>query len=174
MFMFSSFLNFCILSFRFGSKIMTSQGIILNNALGSFAPKNAHSGNTANTIVQQRRPLTRNVVALSMDIQNICGRRILVGGATSASVGTVLSHMLFHDKAINDAIDSPRILVRDDQILMEGANLNELEIQRIKDAASDAVNQLILPYSAVDGLEKSLDTVLGYADLRNEPQFKYH
>ena len=76
--------------------------------------------------------------------------------------------------SINDAIDSPRILVRDDQILMEGANLNELEIQRIKEAASDAVNQLILPYSAVDGLEKSLDTVLGYADLRNEPQFKYH
>ena len=109
-----------------------------------------------------------------MDIQNICGRRILVGGATSASVGTVLEHMLFHDKAINDAIDSPRILIRDDEILMEGANLNQLEIQKIKDAASDAVSQLILPYSAVDGLEKSLDTVLGYSDLRNEPQFKYH
>ena len=160
--------------FRFGSKIMTSNGIILNNALGSFAPTNADTGQTANTIVEKRRPLTRNVVALSMDVQNICGRRILVGGATSAAVGTVLSHMLFHDKAINDAIDSPRILVRDDQILMEFANLNSLETQRITEAADDdgGVKQLKLPYPAVNGLQKTVDNVLGYADLRNEPHIE--
>lgn len=151
---------------------MTKKGIILNNALGSFAPTNAYEGDTANRIVEKRRPLTRNVVALSMDIQNICGKRILVGGANSAAVGTVLSHMLFHDKAINDAIDAPRILVRDDQILMEFAKLNALEQQNIMEAADNDVQKLLIPYPSVNGLEKSSDTVLGYADLRNHPHIE--
>ena len=151
---------------------MTQKGIILNNALGSFAPTNAYEGNTANTIVEKRRPLTRNVVALSMDIQNICGRRILVGGASAAAVGTVLSHMLFHDKAINDAIDAPRILIRNDQILMEFAKLSALEQKRIYDAADGGVQKLLIPYPSVNGLQKSSDNVLGYVDLRNNPHIE--
>ena len=153
---------------------MTKKGIILNNALGSFAPTNEYEGNTANTIVEKKRPLTRNVVALSMDIQNICGRRILVGGASSAAVGTVLSHMLFHDKAINDAIDAPRILIRNDQILMEFAKLSALEHKIIADAADNdgGVQNLLIPYPSVNGLEKSSDNVLGYVDLRNHPHIK--
>jgi len=158
----------------FGSKIMTDRGILLNNALGSFAP-DTYEGHTANTIVEKRRPLTRNVVALSMDIENICGKRILVGGATSAAVGTVLSHMLFHDMAISDAIDAPRVLVRDDQILMEFAKLDLKEQNRISDAADKdggVVEKLHLPYSSVNGLEKWSDTVLGYVDGRNQPHIE--
>ena len=163
-----------MLYFRFGSKIMTRNGILLNNALGSFAPSNADIGQTANTIVEKRRPLTRNVVALSMDRLSICGRRILVGGATSASVGMVLSHILFHDTAINEAIDSPRILVRDDQAFMEFAKLDDREIQRIKQAADNdgGVKNLRLPYLSVNGLQKSLDNVLGYVDQRTEPDIQ--
>ena len=156
---------------------MSDRGILLNNALGSFAP-DTYEGHTANTIVEKRRPLSRNVVALSMDIQNICGKRILVGGASSAAVGMVLSHMLFHDKAISDAIDAPRILVRDDQILMEFAKLDAQEQKRITDAADNdggggVVEKLRLPYSSVNGLEKSSDTVLGYVDARNKPHIEY-
>ena len=160
--------------FRFGSKIMTDRGILLNNALGSFAPE-TYEGHTANTIVEKRRPLSRNVVALSMDIENICGKRILVGGATSAAVGNVLSHMLFHDMAISDAVDAPRILVRDDRIRMEFAKIDPKEQKRIADAADEngvVVDKLHLPYSSVNGLEKWSDTVLGYVDRRNQPHIE--
>ena len=152
---------------------MTNKGILLNNALGSFAPLDVSTGHTANTIVEKRRPLTRNVVALSMDTVNICGRRILVGGATSAAVGLVLSHILLHDKAISDSIDEPRILVRDDQVFMEFANFKDpKELQRIQQVADTKLLNLKLPYLPVNGLVKTLDTVLGYADLRSNPHIK--
>ena len=44
---------------------------------------------TANQIARGRRPLTSNLVALTMDTQDICGTRIITGGATPSSVGQV-------------------------------------------------------------------------------------
>lgn len=162
---------------------MTSKGIILNNALDNFAPNDPHIGKTSNTIVEKRRPLTRNVVALSMDQLRICGRRILVGGATSDAVGIVLSQILLDNMGITDAVDSPRVLLRGDTILMELAGLTKLEIQSIREAvglvADDssipisedttnggALQNLQWPYLPVNSLEKSFDNVLGYTDQR--------
>ena len=36
-----------------------------------------------------KRPLTSNVVAYATDLNNVCGRRILIGGATPDAVGQV-------------------------------------------------------------------------------------
>ena len=63
----------------FGSNIMTSGGVILNNALSNFYIPGAEGGplvaNTSNTMTFGQRPLTRNTLALTMDTQDICGSR---------------------------------------------------------------------------------------------------
>ena len=169
---------------------MTRKGIILNNALDNFAPNDPHIGRTSNTIVEKRRPLTRNVVALSMDQIRICGRRILVGGATSDAVGIVLAQILLDNMGINDAVDSPRVLLRGGgTVFMERAGLTLLEIQNIREAVGlvgdgssrgdsfllnedspngdGGVQNLQLPYLPVNSLEKSFDNVLGYTDQRS-------
>ena len=61
----------------FGSKVMTSSGILLNNAMANFAiPSESGELETFNQLAEGRRPLTSNVVALSMDTRDICGTRI--------------------------------------------------------------------------------------------------
>jgi gamma-glutamyltranspeptidase len=56
---------------------MTKDGILLNNAMANFAiPNESGSLTTANQLVEGRRPLTSNVVALTMDTKTICGSRI--------------------------------------------------------------------------------------------------
>ena len=72
----------------FGSKIMTKSGILLNNAMANFAIPN-ESVTTANVMATGKRPLTKNVVALTMDTKNICGTRIAAGGSTASSVAQV-------------------------------------------------------------------------------------
>ena len=44
---------------------------------------------SANQLSPLKRPLMSNVVAMATDITNICGRRIVLGGATPDSVGQV-------------------------------------------------------------------------------------
>ena len=75
---------------------MTQDGILLNNAMANFAIPDDSGGDlaTANQLVEGRRPLTSNVVALTMDTKNICGMRIVTGGATASSVGQVLAFPL--------------------------------------------------------------------------------
>merc|ERR1719411_1533997 len=52
----------------FGSKVMTKDGILLNNAMANFAiPNESGALTTANQLAEGRRPLTSNVVALTMD-----------------------------------------------------------------------------------------------------------
>jgi gamma-glutamyltranspeptidase len=69
---------------------MTKSGILMNNAMANFAiPGESGELNTANQLVKGRRPLTSNVVALTMDTNDICGKRIATGGATASSVGQV-------------------------------------------------------------------------------------
>jgi hypothetical protein len=44
---------------------------------------------TSNQLSASKRPLTGNVVALAADASNMCGRRILAGGASPDAVGQV-------------------------------------------------------------------------------------
>merc|ERR1712018_480179 len=60
----------------FGSKIMSSDGVLLSNAMANFATDNEAEGVTSNLMARGQRPLSSNVVALSMDTKNICGTRI--------------------------------------------------------------------------------------------------
>ena len=65
---------------------MTSDGILLNNAMANFAiPNDSGELDTLNQLAQGRRPLTSNVVALTMDTKDICGTRIVTGGSTASS-----------------------------------------------------------------------------------------
>ena len=70
---------------------MSKNGILLNNAMSNFAIPNETEDleTTSNQIAQGRRPLTSNLVVLTMDTQDICGQRIITGGATPSSVGQV-------------------------------------------------------------------------------------
>ena len=58
--------------------------------MANFAiPRESGELVTFNQVATGRRPLSANVVALSMDTSDICGTRIVTGGATASSVGQV-------------------------------------------------------------------------------------
>lgn len=73
----------------------TTTGVLLNNAMANFAipNENEDSSNTSNQMVEGRRPLTSNLVSLIMDTKDICGYRIVTGGASTSSVGQVCVHI---------------------------------------------------------------------------------
>ncbi|QQP40784.1 Gammaglutamyltransferase 7, partial [Caligus rogercresseyi] len=74
---------FTSLNSHFGSKVMTSDGIILNNALSNFDDP---SLNSVNVMEKGRRPSTSAVVAIVLDNEDVCGTRIAIGGADSFNV----------------------------------------------------------------------------------------
>ena len=92
----------------FGSKVMTDGGVILNNANRNFAPSENAGGNTRKA---GKRPLHNYVVALARDKTDVCGLRLLIGGATADAVGQVMLEPLLTDGVITDAVEYGRILV---------------------------------------------------------------
>ncbi len=78
-------------------QVMTDNGILMNNALANFAiPSSTEADmSTENQLVEGRRPLSYNVLALSMDTADICGKRVITGGATPSSVGEVRRKIRF-------------------------------------------------------------------------------
>lgn len=92
----------------FSSQVMTSNGILMNNALANFVIPTESQDDTDNQvnlimapnlafisiiscqIDAQKRPLSPGSVALAYDSRNACGQRLLVGGATASTVGEVI------------------------------------------------------------------------------------
>ena len=111
---------------------MTGGGIILNNALSNFyTPSASGASSTANTLVEGNRPLTQNVVALAMDTRDICGSRYLFGGASADAVGQVMAETLLdEDEDLRTAVDSARLLYRNETYFLEFAiDSNHQEIR---------------------------------------------
>ena len=48
---------------------------------------------TSNQIEKGKRPLSPNMVALTMDTKNICGQRLITGGASPGSIGQVRTYV---------------------------------------------------------------------------------
>ena len=102
---------------------MTKDGILLNNAMANFAiPNESGSLTTANQLAEGRRPLTSNVVALTMDTKTICGSRIVTGGASASSVGQVLAFPLLMDLDLRASVDSARIDIQNSTVFVENAD----------------------------------------------------
>ena len=71
---------------------MTSNGILMNNAMSNFAIPSSDgdaAANSGNVLGAGRRPLSPAVAAIAIEAEEICGQRILLGGATPDSVGEV-------------------------------------------------------------------------------------
>merc|ERR1712241_559568 len=146
----------------FGSKVMTKDGILLNNAMANFAiPNESGSLNTANQLAEGRRPLTSNVVALTMDTKDICGSRIVTGGASASSVGQVLAFPLLLDLDLRSSVDSARIDVQDSTVYVENAEIGQIQLisPKVLDGFSklDAFHYLKTPYTSVNVVEKIID-----------------
>ena len=76
--------------------MMTPSGILLNNALSNFEIPSSSSdggGGGGNGLSGGRRPLSPAVAAIAIDAEEICGQRIIVGGATADSVGEVRKYV---------------------------------------------------------------------------------
>ncbi len=67
---------------------MTSNGILLNNALSNFAP-DSEGAKGSNSMSAGRRPLFLGAPALAIDTDEICGQRMLLGGASADILGQV-------------------------------------------------------------------------------------
>merc|ERR1719500_2546790 len=104
---------------------MTSDGILLNNAISNFDLSAAGEGGggsasrSANQLSRGQRPLTPNVVAIALDAERICGSRVAVGGATADSVGQVLAENIVFHESLQKAIDYARIQTFNDSVYFE-------------------------------------------------------
>ena len=148
---------------------MTKGGIILNNALSNFfTPTEGSPSPTVNRLAKGHRPLTPNVVALAMDTGDLCGSRYLFGGASADAVGQVMIQPLLDNMDMKTAVDSVRVLFRNGTLFLEWAiDKGHADIQKVQEQYDGKTNFLTLPYAAVNGLEKTLDKVLGYPDTRS-------
>ena len=149
---------------------MTKDGILLNNAMANFAvPSESGSLHTANQLAEGRRPLTSNVVALTMDTKTICGSRIVTGGASASSVGQVLAFPLLMDLDLRSSVDSARVDVQNSAVSVENTDTVDsfspkvlMEFQKLND-----FHQLSLPYTSVNVVEKTIDQPIKIDDFRS-------
>ena len=154
----------------FGSKVMTSSGILLNNAMANFAiPNDSGELETFNQLAEGRRPLTPNVVALSMDTQDICGTRIVTGGATASSVGQVLAFPLLLNSDLRSSVDAARIDVHNSSILLENMDVRGSFKDRVVSDFKqiDDVTFMKIPFTTVNALEKTIDQPISIDDYRS-------
>lgn len=154
---------------------MTDTGFLLNNAMASFAlpSKIASTAESLNVMESGKRPLTRNVVALAMHSKMLCGRRILLGGASADHVGQVLAYPLLYGSDLKLAVDSPRIKVTDDGSIVSlevASNYQAFSEKTVSDFRRGPfgrrIQNALIPYPSVNTLEKTADVVLGYSDPR--------
>ncbi len=86
----SCLMHVCAGSRKSFFQVMTSNGVLLNNALSNFDNSPTSGGSAgSNRLSRGRRPLSLGVPALAVDLDDICGQRILVGGAAPDTVGEV-------------------------------------------------------------------------------------
>ena len=149
---------------------MTKDGILLNNAMANFAIPN-ESGEllTANQLTEGKRPLTANLVALTMDTKDICGSRIVTGGATASSVGQVLAFPLLMKMDLRQAVDSARITVQNSSVTVETADTKDSFDQKVLADFQklDDWHTILLPYNSVNAVEKTMDQPIKIDDFRS-------
>lgn len=149
---------------------MTRDGLLLNNAMANFAIPN-ESGDllTANQLAKGRRPLTANVVALTMDTKDICGSRIVTGGATASSVGQVLAFPLLLNSDLRSSVNSARLGVQNSTVFVEIADTKgSFNAKVLADFQTmDDVHKVQLPYTSVNVVEKNIDQPIKIDDFRS-------
>ena len=149
---------------------MTKDGILLNNAMANFAvPNESGTLNTANQLAEGRRPLTSNVVALTMDTKTICGSRIVIGGASASSVGQVLAFPLLMDLDLRASVDSARIDIQNSTVFVENADPVDGFSPKVlmEFAKGEQFNYQSLPYTSVNVVEKTIDQPIKIDDFRS-------
>ena len=142
---------------------------MLNNAIANFAiPNESGELNTANQLVVGRRPLTANVVALTMDTKDICGSRIVTGGATASSVGQVLALPLLLNLDLRASVDQARIDVQNSTVYVENADpIQSFDAKVLKEyELLDSFHLLKLPYTSVNVVEKTTDQLIKIDDFK--------
>ena len=154
----------------FGSKVMADNGILFNNAMANFAiPNESGELETFNQLATGRRPLTANVVALSMDTKDMCGTRIVTGGATASSVGQVLAYPLLLQSDLRSSVDAARIDVQHSTIFLENLDVRgSFKAKVVSDFLHrDEVKILSIPFTPVNAVEKTVDQPMSIDDFRS-------
>ena len=154
----------------FGSKVMGKNGILYNNAMANFAiPSESGELETFNQLATGRRPLTSNVVALSMDVSDICGTRIVTGGATASSVGQVLAYPLLLQSDLRSSVDAARIDVQNSTIFLENVDVRgSFKAKVVSDFLHlDEVSIQRIPFTSVNAVEKTVDQPMSIKDFRS-------
>ena len=162
----------------FGSKVMTSGGILMNNAVANFYLDSVPLQDTENKLLVGKRPLSTSVVALAGDTKNLCGQRIILGGARPDSVGEVLADALIFGIDLRYAVDRKRILVSPNgrNISVEDVNfapsgdIDKNLIDKFIQSSTNSVKLEELPFTTVNVLEKNVDITFEIADPRSGSQ----
>ncbi|XP_033726652.1 glutathione hydrolase 1 proenzyme-like [Pecten maximus] len=101
----------------FGSRIMTSTGIILNDQMADFfipTPGSTQTQNQLNAIGPGKRPLSNMAPAILVNEDKPCALRMVVGAANgsriiSGVVETLLNVVSFGERNLTQAVLAPRI-----------------------------------------------------------------
>ena len=174
---------------------MTSNGILLNNAMANFAIPNEDGDlQTSNQIEKGKRPLSPNMVALTMDTKNICGQRLITGGASPGSIGQVrtaafsqdlntysngiasfkfifkvLSMTLLINQDLRTSVSSARLEVQNSTIKYEYDDTQGSFSQKVLEEfkRQDGAEPQHLPYTTVNAVIKEGDNPFSVDDFRS-------
>uniref|UniRef100_A0A0K2U206 Gammaglutamyltransferase 7 [Alligator sinensis] n=1 Tax=Lepeophtheirus salmonis TaxID=72036 RepID=A0A0K2U206_LEPSM len=163
--------SFTSLNSHFGSKFMTSDGILLNNAMSNFdIPSSEGQGSldSINRLSRGKRPASPAVVALILDSENICGTRIGIGGASYLNVAQVLSNSLIYGQDLESSLQLPRIFVSNETTGFEMAyqGVDQKILAEYSRERSYYIQHL--PFNTVNAINKTLDIVSVLRDPRGD------
>ncbi|CAB4059144.1 unnamed protein product [Lepeophtheirus salmonis] len=139
------------LTYHFGSKFMTSDGILLNNAMSNFDIPSSEGQGSLDSINQ-----------------NICGTRIGIGGASYFNVAQVLSNSLIYGQDLESSLQLPRIFVSNETTGFEMAyqGVDQKILAEYSREKSYYIQHL--PFNTVNAINKTLDIVSVLRDPRGD------
>lgn len=154
----------------FGSMVLTSSGILLNNEMADFSLPS--EGNKLNEIEPGKRPLSSMVPTVVYKTDHACGLRMVIGAANGSRIITGVAETLINNLTfgmdLEAAIKSPRIhnqLTPDPKVVEAEENFPAGILEDMKSRGHKVV-MTTDGLSVVNGVCKIKDTIEAYSDLR--------
>lgn len=150
----------------FGSDIVSSNGIIMNDALMDIRPDNFVTSKT----VRNWRPSSTLTPFVMYDKQNVCSLRLVTGGSSPTLVLQAILRKLVLGYSTQQAIEAPRfdVAFSDKQVYFEQEHEPHFKTMMLNALTMDGykVSSITEPYISVNMIAKVNDETTGHADSR--------
>ncbi|KAI4882841.1 hypothetical protein NFI96_023501 [Prochilodus magdalenae] len=158
----------------FGSRIVTSSGILLNSQILDFSWHNKSHGssppNPRNTIQPGRRPLSFLVPTVVRPSLGLCGTYVALGSSNSdralSGIAQVLINVLSLHKNLSDSLTYGRLhpQIQPNTLLVDAEFLKE-DVDALRQKGHDVERVDVI--SLVEGTRRTNDLIIGVKDPRS-------